>query len=96
MALPSASEVHTTSPNHGSTSGGGMWEVMYGATSSEKHYILRIASQPRVHLPYQSGLVKLIHTLNTSSLDREWRLAPPPRVPRRSAPGARASCRRHI
>ena len=45
MALPSASEVPTTSPSHGSTSGGHM--ESYGAYR-RKRYVL---SHPRLHLP---------------------------------------------
>ena len=45
MALPSASEVPTTSPSHGSTSGGHM--ESYGAYR-RKRYVLY---HPRLHHP---------------------------------------------
>ena len=48
MALPSASEVPTTSPSHGSTSGGHM--ESYGAYR-RKRYVL---SHPRLHHPSDS------------------------------------------
>ena len=50
MALPSASEVPTTSPSHGSTSGGHM--ESYGAYR-RKRYVL---SHPRLHHPRCSDL----------------------------------------
>ena len=45
MALPSASEVPTTSPSHGSTSGGHM--ESYGAYQRKRN----VLAHPRLHLP---------------------------------------------